>query len=335
MVFYDENKNGVLDPSEGGRLPNVGVSGGGHSAQTASGGVATLQAPSGPVTLSIAPDTLPAYYQAGPPANVTVPGQGQTLMSATLPIGDAQRRNVYMAFGDSITIGDGSSDGQGYRAQLEQRLRSYFGVGEIDNEGVEATRTQAGAQRMVTSLTNTRPAFTLIHYGTNDWNEADCRNNFPCYTIDSLRSMVRQTRAAGALPILATIIPCNVGYDARTPPERQQWLEMANALIREMAAQEGAVVADQFKAFMDAAKTTDLANLFDDHVHPNDAGYKIMSDTFFNAIAKGRPGTASSTLALVRVPGIGVMRPEEAAKLVHFPTEIPPDPVDSPTGRRR
>src|SRR5262245_61612653 len=87
MVFYDENKNGVLDPSEGVRLPNVSVTGGGKSAQTATGGVATFQAPSGSVTLTLSPDSLPAYYQAGAPATVTVPGSGQTLMAATLPIG--------------------------------------------------------------------------------------------------------------------------------------------------------------------------------------------------------------------------------------------------------
>jgi lysophospholipase L1-like esterase len=175
----------------------------------------------------------------------------------------------------------------------------------------------------------------LIHYGTNDWNEQDCRNNFPCYTIDSLRSMVRQTKAAGGLPILSTIIPCNVGYDARVPEERQEWLTMANQLIRQMAAQEGAVVADQFAAFMKAAQTTDLENLFDDHIHPNDAGYKIMSDTFFDAITKGRPAAATGLTYVVDVPGFGLMRPEEAAKLVHFPAEIPPDPADSPVGRRR
>lgn len=332
VVFYDENGNGVLDPSESVRLPNVAVVASGQSVRTSGGGTATLQVPSGEQRVAIAPDSLPAYYQAGAAVSVSVPQQSQLLLAVTLPIGTDNRRNTYMAYGDSITVGEGSSDGEGYRDLLEARLGAYLGSAQVLNEGVSATRSLAGSQRIADSLRRQRPAYTLIHYGTNDWNEQSCRSQFPCYTIDSLRTMLRETKAQGSLPVLATIIPTNTDYNPFVPQARNDWLELMNALVRELASQEGAVLADQWAAFF---RVREIGTLFSDHVHPNDAGYKIMADTFFDAITRSRAGTAQGAAsALVFVPGVGFLRPEQAARLRSWPLEVPRDPWDSPAGRR-
>jgi lysophospholipase L1-like esterase len=316
VVFYDENRNGVLDPSEGVRLPNVAVAAAGQSVRTTSGGTATLQVPSGEQRVAIAPESLPAYYQPGQPGSVNAPQQSQLLLAVTLAIGSSNRPNTYMGFGDSITVGELSSDGQGYRPRLESRLAAYLGRAEVLNEGVSATRSLAGANRIADSLRRQRPAFTLIHYGTNDWNEQRCRSDFPCYTIDSLRTMVREAKAQGSLPVLATIIPSNTGFNAFVPLERNEWLELMNALIRELANQEGVVLADMWQAFF---RVPEIGGLFSDHVHPNDAGYRIMADTFFDAITRSRatPAAAAPLSSPSRVP--------------RFPLSVPRDPWDSPT----
>lgn len=328
VVFYDENRNGALDPSEGVRLPNVAVAAAGQSARTTSGGTATLQVPSGEQRIAIAQESLPPYYQPGQPGTVRVPQQSQLVLPVTLPIGANNRPNTYMGFGDSITVGEGSRDGEGYRGMLEARLGGYLGRAQVLNEGLSATRSLAGAQRIGDSLRRQRPAFTLIHYGTNDWNERACRESFPCYTIDSLRTIVGEVKAQGSLPILATIIPSNTGFNAFVPLERNEWLELINALIREMANQEGAVVADMWQAFF---RVREIGDLFFDHVHPNDAGYRIMADTFFDAITRSRiAATAHEALGLVHVPGLGFVRPEQAARTKRFPLSVPYDPWDSP-----
>lgn len=328
VVFYDENRNGVLDPSEGVRLPNVAVAAAGQSARTASGGTATLQVPGGEQRFAIAQESLPPYYQPGQPGTLSVPQQSLLVLPVTLAIGTDNRPNTYMGFGDSITAGEGSRDEEGYRGMLETRLAGYLGRAQVLNEGVTATRSLAGAQRIGDSLRRQRPAFTLIHYGTNDWNERACRESFPCYTIDSLRTMVRETKAQGSLPILATIIPSNTGFNAFVPLERNEWLELINALIREMANQEGAVVADQWQAFF---RVGNIEPLFFDHLHPNEAGYRIMADTFFDSITRARTAPASQQLvALVQLPGIGLVRPEQAARSKRFPLSVPSDPWDSP-----
>jgi hypothetical protein len=46
-----------------------------------------------------------------------------------------------------------------------------------------------------------------------------------------------------------------------------------------------------FQGFM---KQPDLSKLFSDHIHPNDAGYAIIADAFFEAIAHGHATTSSA-----------------------------------------
>jgi lysophospholipase L1-like esterase len=54
-----------------------------------------------------------------------------------------------------------------------------------------------------------------------------------------------------------------------------------------MAREEGAFLVDVHAAFM---RQPALGPLFDDHVHPSDAGRRVVAETFFEAIAHGRSG---------------------------------------------
>jgi lysophospholipase L1-like esterase len=196
-----------------------------------------------------------------------------------------------MAFGDSITFGEGSSDGEGYVDDLRAQLRSFWGRADMVNEGQPGTRSNAGEARITESLARHRPAYALILYGTNDWNEPACRSAFPCYTIDSLRSMVQDTRSAGAHPIVGTIPPVNPAYADRSPTERNDWVRRMNELVRQMAAQERAQVAEIHGDFL---KEPSLPPLFEDHLHPNDRGYQLISQAFFRAITQPLPGAAAA-----------------------------------------
>lgn len=289
VVFYDEDGNGVLDPTEAVRLPGVTVTASSHAATTGAGGTATLQVPAGSQTVTVQTSSLPPFYQAGQGVAADVPQTTRILIPVTLPIG-SNRPNTYMGFGDSITVGEGSSDEEGYRPILQQALQAHLGAGQVIDEGVSATRSNRGADRIEESLRRRHPAFTLVHYGTNDWNDSACRNISPCFTIDSLRAIVREAKFYQSMPVLATILPTNVGYDGRTPPERNEWVAEQDRLIREMAAQEGALLVDLEKEFL---KQPELSDLFFDHVHPNDAGYEIVARTFFLALVQPRGAAAT------------------------------------------
>jgi len=288
-VFYDQNENGLREPSEVAVVPNVEVSVAGRTGVSAvANGYATIAGvPGGSHT--VVEGRRPPFYSPGAPTTINVPQVSgvEVSVATVLPIG-SNVPGTYMAFGDSITDGDGSRDGYGYRRLLERKLGAALKQGAVINRGIPATRSLAGASRIDRVLSRLQPAYALILYGTNDWNEAECRADFPCFTIDSLRSMVRTAKARETLPVLATIIPVNVGYDVRVPPERQEWVKDMNALIGPMAREEGAVLVDLYAAFMREPNYKDL--LFD-HVHPNDRGYEIMATEWLKAITQ--PAAAS------------------------------------------
>jgi lysophospholipase L1-like esterase len=293
LVFYDENGNGVLDPLESIRLPGVTVTIATRTGQTASGGHAIVaNVPAGAQIASVRPESLPPYFVPGPQVSVQVPAAGEVSVPVTLPIG-TNRANVYMAFGDSITFGEGSNDGSGYRSYLEANLRSYWGgTASVRNEGKSATRSNAGAGRIGGSLDRTRPAYTLILYGTNDWNDIECRDDrFPCYTIDSLRSMIRDARSVQSNPILGTIIPVNPDFADKQPTERNDWVKRMNDQIRALAKTERVAVADIHAAYL---RQPSLSALYTDFLHPNEAGYALMAQEFLRGITQPLAASGSS-----------------------------------------
>jgi lysophospholipase L1-like esterase len=293
VVFYDENANGLLDPAEVVRLPGVTVSIGGRTAASGTGGRFTVDGvAAGAQQATLRPESLPAYFAAGTPVNVSTPQTGgEIAVPAVLAIGSRSRPNVYLAFGDSITSGEGSSDGGGYRDFLAAQLRSYWGRADVLNGGRPGTKSNDGEGKIAGDVASYRPAYVLILYGTNDWNTAACRNAFPCDTVDNLRSMIVQSRAGGAMPIVGTIPPVNPLYVDRQAEDRNDWVKRMNVLVRAMAAQERAPVADVHGAFLSQAS---LPPLFSDFLHPNDQGYLVMSRSFFDAVTKPLAGSAAA-----------------------------------------
>jgi lysophospholipase L1-like esterase len=286
LVFYDENGDGVLGGEEAVRLPEVAVTVGGRASTTdGAGRFEVSDVPVGTPRAEVMAASLPPYFAFGSPPSVPVPPppEFELALSVTLPIG-SNRPNIFMAFGDSITLGDGSRGRRGYRADLEALLARRFGRAEVLNEGISGTDSDRGADRLGDSLARRRPAFTLIHYGTNDWNGFGCRS--VCGTAENLRRMVRLCRAASSLPVVATLIPVNPAYEDRLASARNAWTEATNVQIRAMAVAEGVTLADPHAAFL--REEPSLEPLFSDHVHPNDRGYAVMAEELYRVLTAAR-----------------------------------------------
>lgn len=286
LVFYDEDGNGQPDDREVVRLPEVTVAIGGRSGTTdAEGRFEVSEVPAGSPRAEVVVASLPPYFAFGPSPSVAVPPPAgfELVLPVTLPIG-GNHPNVYMAFGESITLGDGSRGRRGYRSELAAALAERWGRAEVVNEGISGTDSERGLDRLPDSLARHRPAFTLIEYGTNDWNGFGCR--VVCGTAERLRRMVSQCRAASSLPVVATLIPANPAYESRMASARNDWIRATNAEIRAMASGEGVALADLHAAFFREDET--LEPLFSDHVHPNDHGYSVMAAEFFRAITAPR-----------------------------------------------
>ncbi len=305
VLFYDQNGNGTLDGGESIRIPDseVQIAGRSGRSEKATGRATIAGVPRGTHAMTVKADTLPPFYTQGAPLSVTVPQTADASLALALPI-SSNTPNLYMGFGDSITNGEGSRESDGYKSLLQAQLQGHFGgpVAMAD-EGLSGSRSDRGAERIGDSLDRVRPAFTLILYGTNDWNRLECKTDFPCFTIDSLRSIVRSVRAAQSLPFLATIIPAN---PARALPERNDWIASMNNLIRPLARQEGAVLVDLHAAFL---KTGDLPALFVDQVHPNDRGYGIIADEYWRAITRPIAAATSGLSVPFLAGGPGLLEP--------------------------
>jgi lysophospholipase L1-like esterase len=293
-VFYDENGNGALDSNEAVRVPNVTVvigSGTGTSASNTGQAVVT-GITEGTFTPQVRTESLPAYFvpPPGPLPAVTLPGAAEVRVPLTLPIGGNQE-NLYLGYGDSITAGDGSSDGQGYALRLQNLLGPHFGRAEVRKFGRPGTNSAEGLSRIRTWLRTFSPAYVLILYGTNDWQDQTCQNKGPesCFTLDSLDGMIDVARDFDVLPVLATIIPVN---PAKAPEGRQKWVDDVNVTIKTLAAQRQVALAD-LNAEMKTASVP-LASQFSDDIHPNDAGYQTIAQGWFKAITRSRSAAASA-----------------------------------------
>jgi acyl-CoA thioesterase I len=297
VVFYDENGNGVLDAAESVRLPEVDVEVAGHvgRSEKLTGRAVVNGVPAGSFPVSVRGASLPPFYAATAVPAITVPqaAGSEALRPLTLPIGE-NPPNTYLAFGDSITIGEGARNSDGYRDILELLLaQNLGGRHRVIGDGISGNKSEQGADRIELSLRRNRAAYLLILYGTNDWNKNKelCTPGMPCATVENLRFMIQVARSVHTLPVVSTIIPANPAYLDRNAPERNEWIASMNELIKTMARQEGAALADSHAAFM---KSGNLSSLFVDYVHPNDAGYQLLAGAFFTAIARPPAAAASS-----------------------------------------
>lgn len=187
-----------------------------------------------------------------------------------------------MAFGDSITTGEGSSDEAGYRGRLEAGLQARFGRGEVVNEGTPGADSRRGLRSIAAALLRHRPAATLILLGTNDWAD---QPRAPVSTANSLRRIVREVKAHQSTAFVATIPPANMGADGGVADARNEWVSRANVLIRTMARDEGAMLVDVHAALVAAGP---LPALFADGLHPNDAGYAVIAAAFLEVLASNQ-----------------------------------------------
>jgi lysophospholipase L1-like esterase len=297
VAFLDWDRDGVRSGSEM-LLPGVELSLGQRRATADGFGRASIDGVSaGTFAVTFTPSTVPPFLTTLRDVTTTAPSGTDTYVPFAYPIGQ-NTPGRYMAFGDSIAGGDFSTDRSGYRARLGRKLGDFYRqpIG-VEYGGNGGGRTEVGVELIEGALRRVRPAFTLVQFGVNDWASGACKPE-TCDAIPNLRQMLRSVKGNGSLPVVATLTPSNTGFDQRAPAERNDWVKAMNVQIKAMAPQEGALLVDVYAAF---ERTGNIRTYMSDHVHPNDAGYELIAQAFFETLTRPR-GTGATSAAFASLP---------------------------------
>jgi EmrB/QacA subfamily drug resistance transporter len=221
---------------------------------------------------------------------------------------------VVVAFGDSITRGDGTSTDldQRYPDHLQRRLRAA-GLDEavVLNAGIGGNRVlrptvgAAMVDRFDRDVLGVRGAtHVLILGGTNDIASQDGERPSAAELLAGLTGLARRARDAGITPILATLPPFGAArYEAFHAPSVEQLRQQVN---RGLLEQSEWPVVDVAAALADPADPSRIAADYDggDGVHPGDTGARALAGTVDPALFasgtrqtrghdRGRPARAS------------------------------------------
>lgn len=285
VVYDDENRNARRDDGESVWLPNVEVEIAGRTgrSEARTGRFRVDGVVRGAQVVTLRAPSLPPFYSPGTPVTVEVPqAAGELFVQAVLPPLGRNRAGVYFLSGDSIAQGVGSTSERGFRDGLQAKLQEFFGRGQVIYRGGGGGTTSDAQARLLRDLEGIEPAFTLAAWGTNDWYNL-CPGG-TCQTVENLRGFIRQVKAFGSLPAVSTIPPTNVAFGAGASEARNARVVTLNEGIKAMAREEGALVIDAHAAFIARGN---LASLFADDVHPNDAGHELLAETYAQALTRG------------------------------------------------
>ena len=229
-------------------------------------------------------------------------GGGAGTVFAPCPGGGAAC--VILPLGDSITYGYGSTTGGGYRVDLFSAAvaanKSITFVGSQSsgpatlagktfpkgNEGhsgytmYDSSKTSGIAGAITDSaIRNYKPNIILLMIGTNDMHYSLDLANAPTRLGQLLDEIL--TDAPSALLVVATVIPANGTQNGLT----QTFNTAIPGLIQARASQGKHIIGVDMYAAMKSWSLT----IYHDSEHPNDAGYSIMANVWYNAIRSYLP----------------------------------------------
>lgn len=228
------------------------------------------------------------------------------LSSLLVPLGllgtaQAQSAEVYVALGDSIAAGVGSSlpRTRGYAADVASRYEQRFGQAAlhrnlaVPGETASSFLTDGQVERFRTVVADATGAGTSIRsvsvsLGGNEMLALDGTSQAERQAgLDTFGQSYREALTAvrdevgPETPIVVTTY-----YDLTDGDEQIQgtdawWIEQFNRVIRASAADLGAAIAEVGPAF--EGRIRELT-LYPVDVHPSNAGHRVIADTVWAAL---------------------------------------------------
>lgn len=185
------------------------------------------------------------------------------------PPAPAENRVVFM--GDSITDG------------WDRDPAGFFPGKPYINRGISGQTTPQMLIRFRPDVIALQPKAVVILAGTNDI-AGNTGPETPEMIEDNLMSMADLAKANGIKVVLASVLPA-YDYPWRPGKHPAPKIDALNAWIKSYCEREGYVYLDYYSAMVDERPGM-RAELSADGVHPNKAGYAIMTPLAEKAIAQ-------------------------------------------------
>lgn len=178
-----------------------------------------------------------------------------------------------------VLLGDSITDGW--------RLNEYFPERDFVNRGISGQITGEMLGRMKADVVDLKPVAVLILAGTND-----IARGVPLRAIENNLTMIAELAEAHRIkPMFASVLPVSDYHKAtdaayemtkRRPPAT---ILALNAWLADFCRQHSYPYVDYFSQMVDKAGFL-RAELADDGLHPNSAGYRVMAPIALAAIDK-------------------------------------------------
>jgi lysophospholipase L1-like esterase len=170
--------------------------------------------------------------------------------------GEIRAQNI-ICFGDSLTYGTGAGKDLDYPSQLSEMIGR-----PVINAGVPGDTTASAMQRLDRDVLIKAPDLVLITLGGNDLKNGVAKER----AFENLRIIVNSIQNTGARVIIGGI----------QFPIRDRGFGSA---YRKLAEDTGAIlIPNIFDGILGNRK------LMSDPIHPNDSGYKIIAERFYEAL---------------------------------------------------
>jgi len=165
--------------------------------------------------------------------------------------------DTIICFGDSLTHGTGASKGMDYPSQLSKMITK-----PVLNSGVPGDTTGRALRRLERDVLAKSPDVVLITLGGNDLKNGVARD----IAFENLKTIVESIQKTGARVIIGGI----------KFPIRDRGFGRA---YQELSDETGAIlIPNIFEGIMGNRK------LMSDPIHPNDEGYKLIAERFYEAM---------------------------------------------------
>jgi len=193
---------------------------------------------------------------------VIIPGRYDTKIR--LPKHLTGKNIIY--FGDSITEGYGSTEGNDYPSVIERRYR-ISGI----NAGVSGNNSRDAYLRLEKDVLSNDPKIVVVEFGANDFFVKIPKDE----TLANIEKILKEITDTGAHVVLVHI---DMGVFDQYKKEYSRLAKKYNVSF----------VADIMKGVFGNR------NMMSDGIHPNDAGYELIGNRIGDVLEKILSARASS-----------------------------------------